>query len=293
MKKITQSLVFLSGIMALLLMASPLSVYAQDADTTEAETRASVLDIAGTAPDAQTDETAAAAAPPTGADRSLIDMFLLGGWAMYPLALLSIAGVGLVIYNGLAIRPKQFLKPEVITQLDKAFQTVDIESAKDICAKNPSAVTSIVEAGMTRILPEEFDPVAMEKAMEEASQEELAGPFVLINYLSVVATVSPMVGLLGTVSGMVKAFNTIASEGVGNPQSLANNISEALITTATGMMVGIPAMIAYFYFKNKYGKIVSRVGRIVGDLFFTLTTCARRGPILPDTTDTDADVVAD
>ena len=66
-----------------------------------------------------------------------------------------------------------------------------------------------------------------------------------------------MVGLLGTVSGMVKAFNVIEAEGAGSAQALAGNISEALITTATGMIVGIPAMFFFFYFKNKYGKITS------------------------------------
>ena len=79
-----------------------------------------------------------------------------------------------------------------------------------------------------------------------------------------------MVGLLGTVSGMVKAFNIIGAEGAANAQALAGNISEALITTASGMIVGIPAMFFFFYFKNKYGKITSRVTRIVGDLQFTL-----------------------
>ena len=61
-----------------------------------------------------------------------------------------------------------------------------------------------------------------------------------------------MVGLLGTVSGMVKAFRNIAAQGLGKPELLANNISEALVTTATGLLIAIPALMAYFYFKNKY-----------------------------------------
>ncbi len=84
-----------------------------------------------------------------------------------------------------------------------------------------------------------------------------------------------MLGLLGTVSGMVKAFNVIEAEGAGSAQALAGNISEALITTATGMIIGIPAMFFFFYFKNKYGKITSRVARVVGDIEFTLTKAAK------------------
>lgn len=61
-----------------------------------------------------------------------------------------------------------------------------------------------------------------------------------------------MLGLLGTVSGMVKAFRNIAAQGLGKPELLANNISEALVTTATGLLIAIPALMAYFFFKNKY-----------------------------------------
>jgi biopolymer transport protein ExbB len=68
---------------------------------------------------------------------------------------------------------------------------------------------------------------------------------------NVVATVAPMIGLLGTVSGMIGAFQTISSGGMGRPELLAGDIGEALITTATGLVIGIPAMIAYFIFRNR------------------------------------------
>ena len=101
--------------------------------------------------------------------------------------------------------------------------------------------------------------------------------FVLINYLNVIATLAPMVGLLGTVSGMVKAFNVIAAQGTGDPKLLAGNISEALITTASGMIVGIPAMFFYFFFKNKYGAIVAKVSQQVGDILFIFVNSVRTG----------------
>ena len=100
---------------------------------------------------------------------------------------------------------------------------------------------------------------------------ELARPFVFVNYLQVIASVSPMVGLLGTVSGMVKAFRTISEQGMGRPELLANNISEALVTTASGLMVAIPALIAYFFFKNKYGKIAASVSQVLGRILRDVT----------------------
>jgi biopolymer transport protein ExbB len=205
-------------------------------------------------------------------DKSLIDMYKNGGWAMYPLTLLSISAFGLIVYNFMAINPNQILQPSVLPEIDTALQAMDIEKARSICDENPAPATNIIHAGLVRVDINRYNPEQVKEAVEEASAEELAGPFILINYLSVIGSLAPMVGLLGTVSGMVKAFNVIGSEGAANAQALAGNISEALITTASGMIVGIPAMFFFFFFKNKYGKITSRVARVVGDLQFTLST---------------------
>jgi len=218
---------------------------------------------------------AAAEEAPAGGEKSLIDMYKAGGWAMYPLTLLSIGGFGLIVYNFIAVRPELILNTGATVQIDEALQNLDVDKAKGICQENPSPTTNIIDAGLNRVDLDNYDPEQIKEAIEESSAEELAGPFVLINYLSVVGSLSPMVGLLGTVSGMVKAFNVIEAEGAGSAQALAGNISEALITTATGMIVGIPAMFFFFFFKNRYGKITSRIARIVGDLQFTLNKAVK------------------
>ena len=158
-------------------------------------------------------------------EKSLIDMYKAGGWAMYPLTLLSIGGFGLIVYNFLAVRPEPILNTAATVQIDEALAALDVEKAKTICQENPSPITNIIEAGMNRVDVNNFDPEQVKEAIEESSSEELSGPFVLINYLSVVGSLSPMVGLLGTVSGMVKAFNVIEAEGAGSAQALAGNIS--------------------------------------------------------------------
>ena len=222
-----------------------------------------------------TEEAEPEEAEPEGNEKSVLDMFNAGGWAMYPLGLLSIGGFGLIVYNFMAVKPGPILKTDIAVQIDEALQHIDLEKAKLLCDENPAPMTNIIAAGLVRVNPDDFDPEQVKEAVEEASAEELAGPYILINYLSVVGSLSPMVGLLGTVSGMVKAFNVIEAEGAGSAQALAGNISEALITTATGMIIGIPAMFFFFFFKNRYGKITSRVGRIVGDLQFTLNTALK------------------
>lgn len=244
------------------LIATPQLGYAQDDTTEPAEI---------TAP-AETEEAAA----PEETGKTVWGYFQAGGWAMWILLVFSIMGVGLIIYNALMIREKPFLRPDLVEQLKPALEGLQFDEARRICEDNPTVITNIIDAGLDRIDGDHVDPTAMKEAMEESSTEELAAPFIMINMLSLVATLSPMVGLLGTVSGMVKAFDAIAAQGMGQPQQLADNISEALITTAGGLTVAIPAMFAYIFFKNVYGKISSRVDKQVGDLYHDMMKGLRR-----------------
>lgn len=210
------------------------------------------------------------AAADSGGDVSFGQLWRQGGWAMFPLAAFSMAALGLVLFNALSVRVQPLLRPDITAQLDGALGRADLAAAQTICEENPGIVANITRAGLARIKGDHFDPAAVEKAMEEASVEEVAGPFINISYLSIIATLAPMVGMLGTVSGMIKAFRNIALGGMGKPELLADNISEALITTAVGLIVGIPAMFAYFVFKSRYAKLTSRIARTCGDLHQTL-----------------------
>jgi len=96
------------------------------------------------------------------------------------------------------------------------------------------------------------------------NNEQMVGFMKPINYLSIIGGTAPMLGLLGTVSGMIKAFSVISQGGMGDPGKLAGSIGEALITTATGLVIAIPAMMAYFVFKNNFIKTLSTMGRLVG-----------------------------
>lgn len=249
---------------------------------------------------AQTDAPAANAPAkadqPKVVEKSFADMWRAGGITMYPLGFFAIFGTTLVIYNAIAIRKKKFLNPDGVKQVEELVNQLKISEAIQYCEKHPSPITNIIGCGLARADEREIDVSAVESAMEEASVEEFASPYVLINYLSVTASLAPMLGLYGTVSGMVKAFNTIAAEGAGSASKLADNIAEALITTAAGMIVGIPAMFFFFIFKNKYGAIISSASRIIGDLVYTMKISLKYGPqdiseIVADSTGTPAEVV--
>ncbi len=231
---------------------------------------------------AQTDAPAsdAPAKPdqPKVVEKSLMDLWRAGGMTMYPLGLFAIFGTTLIIYNFIAIRKNKFLNPTGAKEVEKLVAQLKFSEAIEYCEKHPSPITNIMGSGLSRVDERDVDFDAVSTAMEESSVEEFATPYVLINYLSVTASLAPMLGLYGTVSGMVKAFNTIAAEGAGSASKLADNIAEALITTATGMIVGIPAMFFFFLFKNKYGAIISSSSRIIGDFIYTMKMSVKYGP---------------
>lgn len=210
-------------------------------------------------------------------EKSLFSMISDGGWAMIPLGILSMASFGLILFNAINLRDKSLAPSESLEQLEPAMNALDIEKAISICDANPTPMTKIIKAGLSRIGGDSVDPDQIEKAMNVAAEEEMAAPYVFVNYLQSIAAVAPMVGLLGTVSGMVKAFQGIATTGLGKPEEMAGNISEALITTASGLVVAIPALLAYFYFKNKFGKISAKIGRSIDNLFYNMFNVAQSG----------------
>jgi len=213
--------------------------------------------------------TAAAAVQAQEADggvqmMTFADMLRQGGWAMWPLGAFSVATLFFIVRNALLLRPKTLLRADLKPEIEGKLATRDLAGVREICQNNPSLMTSVLDAGLERISENDFDPVHVMEAIEEAGNEQMVTFMKPINYLSIIGGTAPMLGLLGTVSGMIKAFQTIAAGGMGKPELLAGNIGEALITTAAGLIIAIPAMIGYFIFKNNFIKHMSTMGRMVG-----------------------------
>jgi len=197
---------------------------------------------------------------------SLLEMIKQGGLTMWPLGLFSVATLFFIIRNSLLLREKTLLRPDLRPELENALGSKDVAGAREICDANICLMTSVLDAGLERITEGDSDLAYVEEAIEEAGNEQMVSFMKPINYLSIIGGTAPMLGLFGTVSGMIKAFGTIAAGGMGKPELLAGNIGEALITTATGLLIAIPAMIAYFIFKNSFIKQMSTMGRTVSHL---------------------------
>ena len=186
----------------------------------------------------------------------MVQLFQDGGWAMYPLLILLILGIAITIeriYNlsRAAIDAEQFFR-----NLEDALRSDGPDRAAELCSQTRGPVASVVHAGLLR-LHRGIDHV--EKAIDNAGAVEMAFLERGMVWLSTVANLAPMVGFLGTVSGMINAFQAIKEAGDVEPSMVAGGISEALITTASGLVVGI--IIQFFY-----NLFASRIDRIIADM---------------------------
>ena len=202
---------------------------------------------------------------------TLWQMVQQGGWSMYPLGLFSVGMVFFVVQNALSLREKVLLRPDLMPDFIQLMKDKKVIEAHSLCKENETLFTYVFQAGLERCSTTgEINYGKVKEAIEEASTEEVTQYMKAVDYLSIIGATAPMLGLLGTVSGMIKAFQTIGSKGMGKPEELAGNIGEALVTTATGLIIAIPCMLAYYYFRNNFIKSTASMGRQIGALLDTL-----------------------
>lgn len=184
----------------------------------------------------------------------MVELFNDGGWAMYPLLILLILGIGVAIerlYNlsRAAIDAEGFFK-----NLEEAIKSGGPDKAAELCSATPGPVASVIHAGLLRL---DRGLEHVEKAVDNSGAVEMAFLERGMVWLSTVANLAPMIGFLGTVSGMINAFQAIKEAGDVEPSMVAGGISEALITTAAGLIVGILIQFCYNFFANRIDKIIA------------------------------------
>jgi len=184
---------------------------------------------------------------------SLWSMIEEGGWAMIPLGICSLALIYLIVHCLRETKADRFGNETLGVRLEELCSKGKVEEAANVARHDPSLLGRALAIGLDKFDPD--TPADSAEAVEEATLEqfELEEHAISqwIHYVNVIAAVSPMIGLLGTVSGMIGAFQTMSAGGMGRPELFAGDISEALITTATGLCIGIPAMIAYSFLNNR------------------------------------------
>lgn len=218
----------------------------------------------------------AAAAPPepeAAKTMSLWDLIKVGGWAMWPLGMCSFGLIMIAVVNMQRVNAKKLIPPAALNQIKQAASEGNLEAMLSASTGTRSLFTNALAAGLRHLNPD--DPVAskakVESAIAETVSREEAQLGFWINILSLITAISPMLGLLGTVSGMIGAFQKIGQGGMGKPELLASNIGEALITTAAGLIIAIPSMFCYFLFRSKLNQIIQRAEEEFTNLLDTLT----------------------
>lgn len=179
--------------------------------------------------------------------------FEKGGPVMWPLLALSILGITVIFWRWWALRQATSGLVAFMSDLRHKLVSRDVPGAIVVCERHKGPVAAIVKAGLLRYGRPKDE---LERALEDASAHELAELERGLPVLATVAMISPLLGFLGTVTGMINSFEALASVGLNNPAAVASGISEALITTAAGLAIAIPVQMAYNYFVTNVNSIV-------------------------------------
>ncbi len=211
-----------------------------------------------------TQENTLAATTPVELD-SVFDMILNGGPLMIPIALCSVVAIAFVVERSIRLREGELGSKRYAKKILTSLEEGGPEKALEACDADSRPLGRVLRAGIARF----SSPVLeLEKAVEDAGAREVKRLNANLKPLLVVAMITPLLGLLGTVWGMIEAFSNIAlQDGLGKPELLAAGISQALITTAAGLTVAIPTQAAHFWLKGRVDRFVRRTE----DFFLELT----------------------
>lgn len=195
----------------------------------------------------------------------MIQFIVKGGWLMVPILFCSLLAVGIIIDKFISLRLLEKQSDEFMRRLKEILSAGSKKKIKKIlslCEEMPGPLARIVQAGLEK---EQRGRKEIEESVREAGSLEVPLLEKNLKVLGTIAAVAPLLGLLGTVIGMIKAFNVIALQGVGEPGALAGGISEALITTATGLSVAIPALVFYNYFTHRTDTLIRKIEIYAGE----------------------------
>ncbi|NOY74531.1 MAG: MotA/TolQ/ExbB proton channel family protein [Kiritimatiellaeota bacterium] len=183
-----------------------------------------------------------------------LDLIFKGGYVMIPLALCSLIALTFLLERGIMMRKKYIVPDFFIPELKKSLdqKSPDLDKAYEHCVNSRTPIGNIIKSGISK-WRKGRDAAIVEKAVEDAAGIEVSHLSRSIRVFKIIAAISPLLGLLGTVYGMITAFRTVAhsTEAIGKAAKLANGIYEAMVTTAAGLTIAIPVLVIYYFFNRK------------------------------------------
>jgi len=197
----------------------------------------------------------------------MLDLIEKSGPVFYALAFCSLLATVVIIERLISLRRSRVLPRPILDVVDAVQPGRDLSMALEICRKNPGVLSDVMRAGLENAAkPWEV----MRDAVIDAGREETPAIERNLFWLQTVAQASPLLGLLGTVFGMIRMFGAVSLSGLGDPQILSRGISEAMLATAEGLCIGIPALVAYNYLTSRAERLIAEIeaqaGRLVSRL---------------------------
>ena len=220
-----------------------------------------------------------AGAPPAEAPSGFFAILFSGGVSGFIIVMiliaLSIYSAYLIVEQILTVRRGDLIPSGLGETVRQALVAGDVRAAKQACEQQPSLLSFVLMYGISEL---EFGWNAVEKSLEDSLAEQAARMFRKIEYLSVIGNIAPMVGLLGTVIGMILAFQNVAStQGTASAPQLAEGIYQALVTTVGGLIVAIPSIGAFAIFRNRIDQFIAEAAHISQHVFTPLRRRSKKG----------------
>jgi biopolymer transport protein ExbB len=206
----------------------------------------------------------AADVAPAVQHKSLMDKFKEGGPVMYLIVVCSIATLYLAIDGIVRTSRARVVPPTEVNAVRQYFRQGDYVAAYNYCRKQKSPFSNVCGVGIS-MLGE--GKIAVEAAVLQALSKENSQMNHYISYLSVIGVCTPMIGLIGTVSGMISAFETLGTSGIGDPSKLASAIGEVLVATFSGLLIAVPAFGLYYFLRNRSAKAIHDIQDTMNSLF--------------------------
>jgi biopolymer transport protein ExbB len=184
-------------------------------------------------------------------DKSLLDLYSEGGPIMHLIALCSVAVTSVAAYCFMMFRKGKLMPKGLLEQLNHYMSQRDLQNAYNLCASTPCVMTQILSGSLTKANFERdmFNKGSMENHISDECFRTETKMMVVVNYMNTFAVLAPMIGLLGTTAGMITSFSALTA-GKAEATDLAKGIGEALIATAGGLLLAIPSMFLYFFFRG-------------------------------------------
>jgi biopolymer transport protein ExbB len=185
-----------------------------------------------------------------------LDLIEKSGPVFYALAFCSLIATAVIIERLISLRRSRVLPRAIIDIVEAVQPGKDLSLALEVCRKNPGVLSDVMRAGLENA-DREWE--IMRDAVIDAGRQETPAIERNLFWLQTVAQASPLLGLLGTVFGMIHMFGAVSLQGLGDPQVLSHGISEAMLATAEGLCIGVPALVAYNYLSSRADLLIAEV----------------------------------